>query len=872
MNNSRCVIKVKKKKIERDTINYSKFNKAIDITNDIINLGGLFMRSYVLYIIENNNNPEKTKISEPIINNNFIRNSFSVIMIDNLPKKGRPFNEEKHELIKNLKLYFDIFKKETGIKSIVATNISYILGQSYEQIYISIINNIKYHFDKHLWKYIKSSFIQEYEIIRELKDSNKLKEYHAGLEKVKNDIYNGTTTCDIKYNEWVKTNRSLIIPFTYTESKFESDVEKNTFSYIKCMCYMNNFIQTKELKSYQIFPIKTNCYQNYIKINTSALIDLFYDSEVETQSKIEFLTKAGNIDFQEEIWNKYFYLKNENGYLFKHKGFSFNYELETDGFAVSLNFINNNEIQNKEKKKAAFRKGRQSSSKSKKNMTTKEYNLFLKEKEENKLKKIEEQKILNKQIRDNKRKEFNKLSKEEKELVKNKMNETAEFPYIEKLLSNEQRRAEFKKSYDDGKIVVCDPGKRSPLYLMACNKNIHIPKKKLTKNNFGISVKNDRKFMNYTIGTRLNYLKRGKYGQLTESWKCKNPTNSPKTLKDLEKELSLLNSKSCNHSNFILYIKKKQEYDKKVSSEYNTVYLRRLRWYGYLNKMKHENELLSQIANEFGEDIKIVIGDWSTSGCIRFTPVPNIGLKRKLAQRFDVYFIDEYKTSIIHNKYHVECGHLKVKNDTLIKKPKSNKAKNIKNKKNKKRKNKKYSLKKMSTKNLVKTKTKIKTKPVPIIKNILDVNELKENNLKPIFDYKYLHSVLTYKIVKELMECKIVEQGCINRDKNSVLNMESIFCELLISGNRPQIFSRTTNQSDRKVNPTAASGTLRGDIINQTKNQTSKINKLKPVKKSANKPIQNKNTNASNSKTLKKRSLKKVNPINKSSNKKYNIV
>ncbi len=56
--------------------------------------------------------------------------------------------------------------------------------------------------------------------------------------------------------------------------------------------------------------------------------------------------------------------------------------------------------------------------------------------------------------------------------------------------------------------------------------------------------------------------------------------------------------------------------------------------------------------------------------------------------------------------------------------------------------------------------------------------------------------------------------------------MESIFCELLTSGKRPEIFSRSTNQSNRKVNTTTTSGTHRG---NKVKNQIKKTNKSKPI-------------------------------------------
>jgi hypothetical protein len=293
--------------------------------------------------------------------------------------------------------------------------------------------------------------------------------------------------------------------------------------------------------------------------------------------------------------------------------------------------------------------------------------------------------------------------------------------------------------------------------------------------------------MNYTSGTRISYLQRKKYGQLIESWKRKNPKNSTKTLKDIEVELCKLNSKSCNHNNFLLYINKKIEYDTKVKTEYDTTYLRKLRWFGYLNKMKHENELLNQISNAFGDNIKIIMGDWSAKGCIKFTPVPNIGLKRKLAQRFDVYSIDEYNTSIIHNKYHVKCKHLKVKNNDFIE----------------------------------------NTNP-QIIENELNKDELKERDLKPIFKYKSLHAVLTYTNVEQKMGCDLIDQGCINRDKNSVLNMETIFRNLLDCGKRPEIFSRSNNHSDSRVNPNDAKGTNRKVSKRNSKNTPKNV--LKKVR------------------------------------------
>lgn len=257
---------------------------------------------------------------------------------------------------------------------------------------------------------------------------------------------------------------------------------------------------------------------------------------------------------------------------------------------------------------------------------------------------------------------------------------------------------------------------------------------------------------------------------------------------------------------FLWYIKGKLELDSKVRNEYDTIYLRKLNWYGYLNKEKHENELLNCIANEFGNDIKIIIGDWSNKGAIKYISTPNVALKRKLSERFKVYHIDEYLTSKIHYKHHIECDNLNIKinNDT-----------NLLNKHLPKTRSKKQSLKK---------KLLIKTQPIIESNMIQQQTELKLNQKgnSETFYYKKLHAVLAYKIVIESNGCNIIKSGCLNRDKNSVLNMETIVSELLKSGKRPSIFDRSSNRANRKVKSADAPGTNRSTTNSANKYITSK--------------------------------------------------
>lgn len=779
---SRSTIKVKLKKILHSDIDYSNFYNIVTRTNEIINCGYMFIRSFLLHVIEHNNSM-KNKISEPKINIEFIRLAFSVISAEEKKGGGAPFKQEKQELIDKLTKFFQNYKIDTDTKSYSALNLSYILGQTYDQIYTAIKNNIIYHFDKHVWAYVKANFNEKYVKLKENKEFEKLKEFKSELNNVKNDILNNTDSSPKKYKKWIKTSRTLIIPSTYTENNFDKDVNNNTFDYIKCMYHINKFIQKKELKSYQIFPIRTSSYQKYVKINTSALIDIFYiqdkegEDEDRKETKNKMCTNAGNIILQEKLWNKYFKLKDsrnisrnnreiENEYKFRKSGFSFNYEIETDGFGVSLNFINNNEICNKEQHKKNKKLKKQKNRELKKNNTEEKLKVIQQKEKEDNEKKDDEWEIKLKNRSDEKKKEYKIKTDEEKIKVKVEMNDKCEFPYIGTAVLDLVKREQLKNKFENGKLLICDPGSKSLLYLTASNKVIHVTEHNWKTNNFGISIWNDHKIMDYTNKTRMKFTKRLHYAKLVEKWKDdksndkflyslktkknilkkmikdkqdkklinfvkKEIEQEEKSLKDIEAELSNYNTKSCKYSDFTAYVKKKNEYDKKVSHQYDAEYLQKLNWYAYLNKRRHEDKLLDHIENEFGKDITIIIGDYSGKGRIKRISTPNLGLKRKLKERFKVYLIDEYLTSKIHYKHNVRCENLK-----------------------------------------------IKTKP-------------EENKIK-------LHSVLSFKLEKGMLSRK-VSMGCINRDKNAVLNMERIVRELVNTGERPDIFSRKKTQPNNQL-------------------------------------------------------------------------
>ena len=246
MNNDRSVVKIKLKKILYKHNNYYKLMRSIDNSNRLINIGCLFIRSFILYIIE------KKIDYTPVINIDFVRIAFSVLTLET--NKGRPYNDDKQQLINLLSNYRDIFLKETSINLINSANLSYILGQTYSQIYTNILNNILYHYGKHLWAYIKCKFQKKYDLLEgKQTERNKLT---SRLGHIKDDLMNiGDPNYDKNfkskqtYKTWFTKNKKDIIPESYKKQIYEKDVKINTFSYLKCMHHMNKYIQLLNKKS-----------------------------------------------------------------------------------------------------------------------------------------------------------------------------------------------------------------------------------------------------------------------------------------------------------------------------------------------------------------------------------------------------------------------------------------------------------------------------------------------------------------------------------------------------------------------------------------------------------------------------------------------
>jgi len=225
---------------------------------------------------------------------------------------------------------------------------------------------------------------------------------------------------------------------------------------------------------------------------------------------------------------------------------------------------------------------------------------------------------------------------------KKKCMSNGQFNYFNHLEGDERTR------FLNGKKLYIDPGKNSLLTIMDDDGNI----------------------MRYTSGEREVTTKRKKYQRKMN--KLKKATK----ILELEKSLSTCDSKATSLVEFKKYVTQKNTLAPKLFKLYNHKLFKQLRWYSYMNNRRADSGIINKICEKFGsgkkvkvnengkldENLMLVYGDWSDCGRGNLkgnTPSKGVSLKRTIAQSLNVYSIDEYNTSRIHNKTKEKCGHMK---------------------------------------------------------------------------------------------------------------------------------------------------------------------------------------------------------------------
>ena len=721
---------------------YIKLNDAVIRGSHITQKTYLLLRLWVLKKYHEN-------IEIPLITNKLIGLAMCSLLKDKNESKFSKDNLLLYKEFKNL----HSFKLEDG------TYLRVPLDYYCIKMVTSIENNIKNNFILFLSRFVNSYFYKEYE--KEIENKETKDKLIKELRFLKNDIINGTKTCNQKYHEWLETHRYKIIPSVFNKNIY-FDIKTRPQSYLKYMIYMNIELEKKNAKMFHFFPLQTSSVPVHFDFDTTALNELLYkkikkkdDIPKEENDNVIDASPQDNMTEEKKkiIWNTFFNIKMDDEDV--KKKYKFDYTIITDGYSVSIRYVEKEKDKKNQVKNKKMLEGRNK----KKGMTKEEISKQASIKQE--LKEKEKQELFEtgeNEYEENKEEMNNKMtykflqseiiklerrieSLKQKKLKlssaisKNKKNiENLEFDLIKRKeeltnlpIDNEQYEIKpFKKKskisqeflYIDevdkteleGTHIFIDPGKRSLLTMM----------------------NDDGKFLSYTNKKWLSQTCRIKYRKRIEKRKKehdKNEEDEDNHIFKKEEDLSKLNSKSCDISQFETFMKTKVEGN---NDFYENPLFRKYKWYGYINKKRAIDKMLNLIEDTYNKDrtnnLKIIIGDWSIGKQMRnFISTPNISLKRKLKERFKhVYNIDEYKTSCISHNSGEKCGNLYLKKDNSD-----------------------------STK-------------IEMIK---------------------MYSILTYKMENKRL-------GCINRDKNSCKNIKKIFDYFIKTGDRPDVYKRKESSQD----------------------------------------------------------------------------
>ncbi len=307
--------------------------------------------------------------------------------------------------------------------------------------------------------------------------------------------------------------------------------------------------------------------------------------------------------------------------------------------------------------------------------------------------------------------ELNKLLKEEKiidnkilSLFKDKNNEIIKVDNMSKKLLEVLNKMNW---------VVIDPGVNSLFTMLS---------------------KDGKKKLSYSKSEYLNRTKRKKMQKQIEKIKKNKIT-------EIENKLTKDNlrlKKSNNYENFNKYFKLKMEIHNELTKLYQDEKLIKLKWHSFINEKRAESNLVNKIKKKFGNDVVLILGDWSMNKSnIKTISTPNKKYEKILNKNFKVFKLNEFRTSIIENKTELKCENLK----------------------------KEQNYKKMSI------------KEVYSLEKLKEKNKLKYEKEKE----KKVHKILTCKTSSKLIKY-------INRDTNAVKNMVKIVSNYILKNKKPIIY------------------------------------------------------------------------------------
>lgn len=690
------VFKVVKSRLDKiiksdEQIDISKFNykklDIIDIINDTVyKINNIvyhthnFLKLYILHLYHN-------REQFPTLNRNFIMSIMMNIVSKKKDLRGSKTSEETNNIINNLKKFYnEHYKDLINEKDLVYCDyLSFSLTYEADNILTCIKNNITEHYLGHIKKYIRILFNYR----RKLEDKEEDKKirhtiYNFYLDVI--NIKNNTYLSDEIYHDIINKIKRKFIPINkkFTKESLHYDLKTKPLEYLKYFIHINNHLelynikknikeqnnlvkqdelllvdsileQYEKLENNEINIKKVINISNYYYKNNIPDIKLFNilplkkslipsHITLDTASIVSILFKKDKLKYLKDIlkykkfiWENFF--KTDTKIFRKNNNFEFTGSIKTDGFSVSIVFGYYDKNINKYKKK-----------------------------EEDKEDYIEDHTNI-KEIFNNKN--YVVIDPNKEDLLYCLDNNGNKFRY-----SNSQRKYEteskrFNKYFENLKknTEVDNNENTQEIYDYLLNnkdisisnynnnllkqiKNIIVSYYTNTKyNNRDLSIKHiksllvSKKDKKDIINDIIDYIK-SLVSNITEIKKIKNnikkynnrirTLNNIVSIKTIESLLSEHNSKTNNVDKFKEYIKTKEKVNRIITFFYRENRHRKRKLNIYSNTRRSEDKMIKNFRDKFGnsDDTIVVMGDFSERNNYMKNKEPTINITlRKLLRK-----------------------------------------------------------------------------------------------------------------------------------------------------------------------------------------------------------------------------------------------
>ena len=331
----------------KDTIILPIINDLVIRTNKIVIHSYQFLKLYLLHLYENNK-------PFPIINKTYICDIFKVLTIRKCGKGGYTDDNSPEQLNTLKQFYLEHYIDTISENEVIYYDkLSYILPYEAIDMITNIHNNISEHFISHLNKYVnivfdiknKSSIITSENKDKIIRDKLH-KQLYDEIGKVKKDLINfGELTCDKKYHKWVIIQKSKLYPnkTSFDKDSIYYDLKSNTQDYLVSFFHISIELEKlndiriineeKQIRLFNVLPLRTNIIPKNILIDTCALISNF----IEPNKTKEYLNNYKKENLYIPLWDKFFKL---NKRVFKKgKEYKFDYKIRTDGISCCILFV-----------------------------------------------------------------------------------------------------------------------------------------------------------------------------------------------------------------------------------------------------------------------------------------------------------------------------------------------------------------------------------------------------------------------------------------------------------------------------------------------------------------------------------------------------